>query len=262
MHWHGSQPGRVTLSERQLRVEKPRLRRRGRGRLTTTKRLADRHLLTACRRWPAGGIGNGGLIDPEIASPPGLSFKTVDDGIQFGNHHVLAAVGVDEDGKKYVLGVRSGASENATVTTALLEDLVARGIRPDATSAVRRRWSEGATQRDTQVFGAGNEVALSQPQAAECRRPAERFFAPVVAPTRLAIHPMRRESARPASLPDDEHHRFDALGNPAAHTSRHQLDSPLTFVETEKNYAITESMLWMLKAHLDRDDDNIAEMLG
>ena len=33
------------------------------------------------------------------------------DGIQFGNHHVLAAVGVDEDGKKYVLGVRSGASE-------------------------------------------------------------------------------------------------------------------------------------------------------
>ena len=41
------------------------------------------------------------------------------DGIQFGNHHVLAAVGVDEDGKKYVLGVRSGASENATVTTAL-----------------------------------------------------------------------------------------------------------------------------------------------
>ena len=53
------------------------------------------------------------------------------DGIQFGNHHVLAAVGVDEDGKKYVLGVRSGASENATVTTALLEDLVARGIRPD-----------------------------------------------------------------------------------------------------------------------------------
>ena len=71
------------------------------------------------------------------------------DGIQFGNHHVLAAVGVDEDGKKYVLGVRSGASENATVTTALLEDLVwLAGSVPRPTSAVRRRWSEGATQRD------------------------------------------------------------------------------------------------------------------
>ena len=29
--WHGSQPGRVYLKERQLRVNKPRLRRKGRG---------------------------------------------------------------------------------------------------------------------------------------------------------------------------------------------------------------------------------------
>ena len=29
--WHGSQPGRVCLKERQLRVNKPRLRRKGRG---------------------------------------------------------------------------------------------------------------------------------------------------------------------------------------------------------------------------------------
>ena len=45
------------------------------------------------------------------------------DGIQMGSHHVLAAVGVDSDGKKHVLGVREGASENAEVTSALLEDL-------------------------------------------------------------------------------------------------------------------------------------------
>ena len=32
------------------------------------------------------------------------------DGIQMGSHHVLAAVGVDSDGKKHVLGVR-GRSE-------------------------------------------------------------------------------------------------------------------------------------------------------
>ena len=94
------------------------------------------------------------------------------DGIQFGNHHVLAAVGVDEDGKKYVLGVRSGAAENATVTTA-----PARGSRrsrdpPRPTSAVRRRWSEGATQRDRPgVRRRQRGTALSQPHAAECRRP-------------------------------------------------------------------------------------------
>ncbi len=48
------------------------------------------------------------------------------DGIQFGNHHVLAAVGVDNEGRKHVLGLREGASENAEVATALLEDLVQR----------------------------------------------------------------------------------------------------------------------------------------
>jgi hypothetical protein len=29
--WHGTQPGRVALKERQLRVNKPRLRKKGRG---------------------------------------------------------------------------------------------------------------------------------------------------------------------------------------------------------------------------------------
>ena len=52
------------------------------------------------------------------------------DGIQMGSHHVLAAVGVDSDGKQHVLGVREGASENAEVTSALLEDLVERGLDP------------------------------------------------------------------------------------------------------------------------------------
>ena len=50
------------------------------------------------------------------------------DGIQFGDYHVLGAVGVDVEGKKHVLGVREGASENAEVARALLEDLVVRGV--------------------------------------------------------------------------------------------------------------------------------------
>ena len=80
------------------------------------------------------------------------------DGIQFGNHHVLAAVGVDADGKKYVLGVHSGASENATVTTALLEDLVARGIRPDRRRLFVVDGAKALRSAIAQVFGAGNEV--------------------------------------------------------------------------------------------------------
>ena len=70
------------------------------------------------------------------------------DGIQMGSHHVLAAVGVDSDGKKHVLGVREGASENAEVTSALLEDLVERGLDPGRRAAVRDRWLESAQEGD------------------------------------------------------------------------------------------------------------------
>ncbi|MCC6425188.1 MAG: transposase [Phycisphaerales bacterium] len=56
------------------------------------------------------------------------------DGIILGSgentHHVLTALGVDDQGKKHVLGMREGASENAAVVKGLLEDLVARGITP------------------------------------------------------------------------------------------------------------------------------------
>jgi len=52
------------------------------------------------------------------------------DGIQFGQHHVLCAVGVDPQGYKHVLGLAAGASENTTVVKELLEDLVQRGLDP------------------------------------------------------------------------------------------------------------------------------------
>jgi transposase-like protein len=44
------------------------------------------------------------------------------DGVQFGQYHVLAAVGVDAGGYKHVLGLREGASENSEVATSLLEE--------------------------------------------------------------------------------------------------------------------------------------------
>ena len=51
-------------------------------------------------------------------------------GLIFGEHHVLCAVGVDAQGNKHVLGMLEGASENASSATALLEDLVERGVDP------------------------------------------------------------------------------------------------------------------------------------
>lgn len=53
------------------------------------------------------------------------------DGIYIEEHVMLVALGIDADGKKHVLGVREGATENAAACTALLADLRDRGLRTD-----------------------------------------------------------------------------------------------------------------------------------
>jgi transposase-like protein len=53
------------------------------------------------------------------------------DGIQFGDCHVIVALGVDSGGCKHVLGLREGSSENSRVATDLLNDIVERGVKPD-----------------------------------------------------------------------------------------------------------------------------------
>jgi transposase-like protein len=50
------------------------------------------------------------------------------DGTPFKGRQMIAAVGVGNDGKKTVLGLREGATENAAVVRELLEDLARRGL--------------------------------------------------------------------------------------------------------------------------------------
>jgi putative transposase len=50
------------------------------------------------------------------------------DGTPYAGEAMIAALGITEDGQKRLLGVRQGATENAAVCTALLEDLCARGL--------------------------------------------------------------------------------------------------------------------------------------
>jgi transposase-like protein len=53
------------------------------------------------------------------------------DGIILGDHTVLIALGIDTEGKKQVLGLREGDTENSRVAKALLRDLVERGLDPE-----------------------------------------------------------------------------------------------------------------------------------
>ena len=80
------------------------------------------------------------------------------DGIQFGDYHVLGAVGVDTEGHKHVLGLHEGATENAVVVKALLEELVARGVKPDRRRLFVIDGSKALRTAIDQVYGRQNPV--------------------------------------------------------------------------------------------------------
>jgi putative transposase len=165
--WHGSQLGQVRLAERKLKVRRMRLRRRGGGPGAEVPVPAYEALkandCTGARMLEIllSGVStrNYAKVLPEMAESVGISRSAVSrefiaasedelkalcerrleeveiliiyiDGIRFGEQHVIVALGVDPKGKKHLLGLREGATENATVVTELLEDLVARGLDP------------------------------------------------------------------------------------------------------------------------------------
>ena len=163
--WHGRQAGRVCLQERKLGVTKPRLRQKGGGEVAIPAYQAMQEngmsgrMLDVLMR----GISTRQYAEvlPEMASTCGVSksnvsreateageaalrellerrFDEVDllviyiDGMVFGEHHVISAVGVDRAGQKHVLGIQPGATENAAAVEDLLAQLVARGVKPEA----------------------------------------------------------------------------------------------------------------------------------
>jgi putative transposase len=78
------------------------------------------------------------------------------DGKEFHDFTLIVAVGVECQGRKHVLGLWSGATENAEVCGALLDDLIERGLSR-RTSRIyscwteprpsRRRWSAASARR-------------------------------------------------------------------------------------------------------------------
>ena len=75
------------------------------------------------------------------------------DGIYFHERLVLIALGMDEQGKKHVLGIREGSTENTRIVRALLADLIERGL--DAQEP--RLWvidgAKALRRAITEVFG-------------------------------------------------------------------------------------------------------------
>ncbi len=75
------------------------------------------------------------------------------DGIHFGEHIVLCALGVDATGAKHVLGLWEGATENETACKAMLENLVSRGLKPNRSRLFIIDGSKGLRSAIRSFFG-------------------------------------------------------------------------------------------------------------
>lgn len=193
--WHGREQGTVCLRERKLRVKRPRLRKKGEKEggevpipayeaMHADGKLGSRMLEILLRGVSTRQYAK---VLPEMAETVGVSRSSVSreaieaseaelkrlcerrlddldllviyvDGVIFGEHHVLGAVGVDTEGHKHVLGVAEGASENQVVARGLLEDLVRRGLKPDRKYLFVIDGSKALRAAIDAVFGTENPV--------------------------------------------------------------------------------------------------------
>ena len=192
VRWHGRQKGRVRLADRQLRVTRPRLRRKRGGEVAVPAYQALRQSeQTGAKMFQALLMGvstrNYREVVPRMADSVGVSRSAVSreaaeagarlleqllarrwddveilviyiDGMRFGSHHVISAVGVDRAGSKHVLGIQLGATENAAAVKDLLVGLREQGLNTSQRYLFVIDGAKALRAAIDEVFGAGQLV--------------------------------------------------------------------------------------------------------
>jgi transposase-like protein len=164
----GTTKSEVTLGGRRVQISRPRVRSKEGGEMelpsfsfAASRDPLDRHTLNAvacgvsARKYARSLEPLPGDVEERSTSKSSVSRRYVAmttkqmmawlttplgdrhfpivmiDGIILGDHTVLIALGIDSEGKKQVLGLREGDTENGRVARALLRDLVDRGLDPE-----------------------------------------------------------------------------------------------------------------------------------
>jgi len=186
VRWHGRQQGSVALSDRKLRVARPRLRgANGEVPIPAYAALQDDGRMSArMLELLLSGVSTRDYqkVIREMAETVGVSKSSVSrefvaesaaklqelnerrlpaerilivylDGMVYGEHHVLAAIGVDRKGFKHALGMRLGSTENAVVAKDLLAELVTRGLDPEVMRLFVVDGSKALRKAVKEVFG-------------------------------------------------------------------------------------------------------------
>jgi putative transposase len=101
------------------------------------------------------------------------------DGIEIAHRTVVVALGILADGRKVVLGLWLGSTENAALCTSLLNDLLERGLKVDGRMLCVIDGGRGIRKALADVFG---DLAVVQP----CRVHKKRNILDHLPPTRKA----------------------------------------------------------------------------
>ena len=91
------------------------------------------------------------------------------DGVHFGEHLCVVALGIGIDGTKHPLGLVEGSTENTTVVTDLLTGLRDRGLDTSRPVFVGHRRGEGAAGRCDPSVRSSGDRSLPAAQAAQRR---------------------------------------------------------------------------------------------
>ena len=216
--WHGMQRGRIELAERGLTVNRPRLRTKAGAaegsrevtiaayeRLRAPGRQAER-----IRDILVAGVSTRkySRVLPQAAATIGISKSTVSrkfvqasaaqlaalnerdwsktellaiyiDGIVIDRHHIIAAIGVDDKGSKHLLGLASGATENAAVVKDLLGGLIGRGLDPSKRYLFVIDGSKALRSAIEELFG--DRSPVQRCRAHKVRNVIQRLKAPLAA---------------------------------------------------------------------------------
>jgi putative transposase len=150
------------------------------------------------------------------------------DGVHFAEHVVLAAVGIDSSGQKHPLGLREGATENAAACTALLTDLIERGLNPERAILVVIDGGKALRKAVLEVFGA--RALLHRCHAHKKRNVAESLPQRMRAPVHSAINQAYAtgDPKRARRLLENLARRLESDHPGAAASLREGLDETLT----------------------------------
>src|SRR3954452_5104406 len=129
------------------------------------------------------------------------------DATPFEGQQMVAALGIDQDGRKMILGIRQGATENATVVGELLGDLVNRGLDfseprlyvldggKALTTAVKKHAGESSAIQRCQVHKRRNVLdhLTDEEKPAAAKRLNAAYALEDYAAAKLALNKLHRE---------------------------------------------------------------------